>query len=141
MAKRERPKNVVKMLQEKGLWDEKYGDRSTEIVLIGIHLDKEGVLKALNETLVNDEEFGKGQEEWDFYDDPFDFYAYEDEFDEEDEEEEDPEEQKAASSSSTHHGHSHGQDGLCHGSGNDEGDGHGHDEPEGPKICRIIVEV
>ena len=37
-------------------WDEVYGDRMQEIVIIGIDLDKEGVTKALNTCLMTSDE-------------------------------------------------------------------------------------
>ncbi|MBR3121673.1 MAG: cobalamin biosynthesis protein CobW, partial [Oceanobacillus sp.] len=37
-------------------WDDNYGDRMTELVFIGIELDKEGIIKSLDQCLLSDGE-------------------------------------------------------------------------------------
>jgi G3E family GTPase len=49
-------------------WDEKFGDRKNEIVLIGIHMDKEVVKTSLDCCLLTEEEM---IENWDKMGDPF----------------------------------------------------------------------
>jgi G3E family GTPase len=49
-------------------WDEKFGDRKNEIVLIGIHMDKEVVKTSLDCCLLSEEEM---IENWDKMGDPF----------------------------------------------------------------------
>ena len=45
-------------------WSEPYGDRSQEIVFIGINQDQEKMTAMLNSILLNDEEFQLGPEVW-----------------------------------------------------------------------------
>jgi G3E family GTPase len=141
-----------------------YGDRATELVLIGVGMDAARVHAALEKCLVTDDEYALGPEAWDLYPDPFDFYAYEDEEEEEEEEgEEDSEEEdehEHGPGCAHGHGHSHppaagvtlthGTDvrrlGGGGGGGGDGAHGHGHghdheggDDDDGPRVCRIIV--
>ncbi|WP_027955560.1 GTP-binding protein [Halobacillus kuroshimensis] len=44
-------------------WDDKYGDRMTELVFIGIKMNKEEIIKGLDHCLLTDEEM-----EWDWHD-------------------------------------------------------------------------
>ena len=40
-------------------WDPTYGDRSQELVLIGVNLEKDKMRKALEEALLTDKEMGR----------------------------------------------------------------------------------
>ena len=42
-------------------WDEQYGDRQTELVIIGLHLDREAIEAQLDACLLTDEEM---QADW-----------------------------------------------------------------------------
>ena len=46
-----------------GRWG-KYGDRSSELICIGVGLDKQSMLAALNSALLSEEEFQKGPKYW-----------------------------------------------------------------------------
>ncbi len=53
------------------VWCEPFGDRRTELVLIGQHLDRAGILAALEECCLSDEELEAGPAVWDAWSDPF----------------------------------------------------------------------
>ncbi|KAL7545161.1 hypothetical protein ACHAWF_008516, partial [Thalassiosira exigua] len=46
------------------LWDEEFGDRQQEIVIIGQRLDEAAITAALNECLLSDEEVKRGRDSW-----------------------------------------------------------------------------
>jgi hypothetical protein len=48
----------------KGLWQEPYGDRRQEIVLIGRNLDEDRIRKLLDDVLLTDDEFQAGPRVW-----------------------------------------------------------------------------
>jgi hypothetical protein len=48
----------------KGLWQEPYGDRRQEIVLIGRNLDEDRIRKLLDDALLTDGEFQAGPRAW-----------------------------------------------------------------------------
>ena len=50
-------------MMQSGQWT-KYGDRSSEMICIGVDLDKQSILAALNSALLTEEEFQKGPEYW-----------------------------------------------------------------------------
>lgn len=52
-------------------WDEKYGDRSQTLVVIGLHMNKDEMNKAFEKCLLTDEEFALGPEKWMEWEDPF----------------------------------------------------------------------
>eukprot|EP01114_Cavostelium_apophysatum_P006803 TRINITY_DN1828_c0_g1_i2.p1 TRINITY_DN1828_c0_g1~~TRINITY_DN1828_c0_g1_i2.p1 ORF type:complete len:452 (-),score=165.83 TRINITY_DN1828_c0_g1_i2:64-1419(-) len=62
-----------------------YGDRRQELVVIGIHLDKEDVTKKLNACLLTDEEWALGPEKWAEWEDNWGDWEDEEEDDEMDE--------------------------------------------------------
>ena len=65
------PVGKIMRLKNVGLWNPRYGDRSTELVLIGIHLDKEKVRAALETCLLTQEEYQKGPKSWKKLPDPW----------------------------------------------------------------------
>ena len=54
----------------KGLWQEPYGDRRQEIVLIGRNIDEGRIRECLDEALLTEEEFAAGPESWASFADP-----------------------------------------------------------------------
>ncbi|MGR9049672.1 GTP-binding protein [Halobacillus faecis] len=48
-------------------WDARYGDRQTELVFIGIDMDREGIIQTLDRCLLTEEEMEKN---WDGFHDP-----------------------------------------------------------------------
>ena len=108
-------------------WDASYGDRHCELVFIGAGMDAAAVTAGLQAALLSDAEFGAGPDAWEGYDDPFDFFPYEDELDDDDGGDDDDEGEggEAAAGGHAHqHGaacsHGHGHGGHAHGTG--EGD-------------------
>jgi len=53
------------------VWQEPWGDRRQEIVVIGMDLDKTKITADLDACLLNDEELAAGPEAWHTYPDPF----------------------------------------------------------------------
>ena len=53
------------------VWQEPWGDRRTELVLIGQHLDRPQLTAALDECLLNDAELAAGPDVWVTAEDPF----------------------------------------------------------------------
>jgi len=67
-------------LQEiKDVWEEPYGDRRTELVLIGQHLDQAGFTEKLEACLLTHEEMATGPDVWSAFADPFDTWDLPDE--------------------------------------------------------------
>ena len=52
-------------------WVEPFGDMRQELVFIGQHLDKEKMIKSLDECLLTEDEVLKGREYWESLNDPF----------------------------------------------------------------------
>ena len=135
-------------------WDARFGDRANEVVFIGVGMDAGVVRAALDAALVDDSEWAAGPDAWDLWDDPFDFFPYEEDDDEEDDGEDDggggaegdaDGDGVGGGGVGGAHGHAHGH---VHGDADDDGaHGHAHGEgetcdhePERPTTCRIVVE-
>ena len=58
-------------LKSKGLWNPSYGDRTQELVLIGVHLDKPKIQAALERCLLTRKEYEAGPTSWRKIPDPF----------------------------------------------------------------------
>jgi G3E family GTPase len=97
-------------------WDPVYGDRKQELVFIGVNLDKEFLSSQLASALLTDDEFKLGPDVWDEYDDPFDFFEYE----EEGEDDMNLDGGEDSNCSNQSHGHGH------HGHSHQHGHGHQH---------------
>jgi G3E family GTPase len=52
-----------------GGWDRHHGDRRSELVVIGISMDKEAVKRELEQAMLTDQEMALGQKGWDAMDD------------------------------------------------------------------------
>ena len=89
--------------------DERVGDRLSEVVVIGMGLDKDGVRAALEACLVTEAEFAAGPEAWAAWEDPIwgdvDWEEHAAELDEEAEHDHDAE--------GAHGDHEHDEDGNC----------------------------
>ena len=104
----------IQDLKERDAWSADFGDRSQELVMIGVHLDKERMRQELEKALLTDEEVEAGKKNlntWMEMEDPFfggqcaelywelpeesDEEGDEEEGDEEEEEEGDEEEENA----------------------------------------------
>lgn len=59
----------------KSRWDEPYGDRQQEIVIIGMQMDKANIEASFNACLLTDEEIAMGMEAWRNLPDPFPKWA------------------------------------------------------------------
>jgi hypothetical protein len=92
-------------------WDSRYGDRAQELVLIGCGMDQAAVRGALEGALLSDAEFALGPDEWDGWDDPFDFFEYEDDGGSGEGEGEGGSEHVHSDACAHGHGHGYGHDG------------------------------
>ena len=62
-------KDTIEYYKEKGQWTKEFGDRNSEFVCIGIKMDKDKLMEALQAALLTDEELMKGKESWKELDD------------------------------------------------------------------------
>jgi G3E family GTPase len=62
-------KNSLEYIE--GLFQEPFGDRRQEIVIIGVDVDKDAIIKGFNNALLTDDELSQGEEAWKAYEDPF----------------------------------------------------------------------
>merc|ERR1719245_41802 len=63
------PEGLEEDIEE--VWQEPYGDRQQELVIIGQNMDIEEVEKALLNCILTDEEFADGEKVWCTYEDPY----------------------------------------------------------------------
>jgi hypothetical protein len=91
------------------LWsdDAKVGDRLTEVVIIGIGLDKAGMQAALEACVLTDEEFAAGPEAWSALPDPLWYETDWDEFAAKLKAEAEEDAREAAEAAAHDHGHDH----------------------------------
>jgi G3E family GTPase len=66
------PRDKESIARIKENFQEPFGDRRQEIVIIGMNMDKEGLTKMLDTCLLTDAEMQLGPDEWAKYSDPFD---------------------------------------------------------------------
>jgi G3E family GTPase len=71
------PSGVKELVQQD--WDSTFGDRRTEIVFIGMKMEEDLVLSALEAACITSDESALSPAAWDLWDDPFDFFPYESE--------------------------------------------------------------
>jgi len=71
VPKEQRPSDSDSRAALKRSWQEPWGDRRQEIVMIGQGLDREALELLLDEALLTDEEFHAGKKEWTRLPDPF----------------------------------------------------------------------
>ncbi|MCB6184933.1 zinc metallochaperone GTPase ZigA [Leeia sp. TBRC 13508] len=64
-------------------WEEPFGDRQQEIVMIGVGLDRDHLIESFDQCLLTDEELNLSKEEWESFDDPFPTWAWQEELDDE----------------------------------------------------------
>lgn len=105
-------------------WDAVHGDRGQELVFIGAGMDRGAVEAGLRGALLTDAEFAAGPEAWEEYDDPFDFFPYEDD-DEREGEGEGGDDATMSEDGGGAGGHAHGGVACSHDHGG-HGHGHGH---------------
>jgi len=68
---RQRPKDPESRAMIESRWEEPYGDRQQELVLIGIGMDEAALRRGFDHCLLTDEEMRAGPSAWKDYDDPF----------------------------------------------------------------------
>jgi len=61
----------VEEIKAKGRWDAEFGDRGSELVCIGINLDKKLLMSKLSEACLTDKEMAAGPEAWIDFEDAF----------------------------------------------------------------------
>jgi len=59
------------------VWQEPYGDRRQELVIIGIDVDREWFEQCMNACLLTDDELARGPDAWAALPDPFGAWSYE----------------------------------------------------------------
>ncbi len=69
--KEEWPQDSLLLKEINENWQEPFGDRRQELVLIGIDMNKEQLTKDLDNCLLTDKEMMEGQERWNSFEDPF----------------------------------------------------------------------
>lgn len=71
VPREEWPADEQFMAEVADVWQEPWGDRRQELVIIGRHLDQKRLTALLEDCLVTDAEFALGPEAWSTWDDPF----------------------------------------------------------------------
>lgn len=69
------PEDEESFAQIKSRWEEPYGDRQQEIVIIGMQMDKSSIENGFNACLLTDAEIAMGMEAWRSLTDPFPKWA------------------------------------------------------------------
>eukprot|EP01063_Lacrimia_lanifica_P034867 TRINITY_DN6545_c0_g1_i1.p1 TRINITY_DN6545_c0_g1~~TRINITY_DN6545_c0_g1_i1.p1 ORF type:complete len:373 (+),score=154.63 TRINITY_DN6545_c0_g1_i1:746-1864(+) len=64
-------KETAAAMRAAGKWDAMYGDRRSQLVCIGVDMDKAAIIAALEDALMTEEEMKGGWPEWRKLDDPF----------------------------------------------------------------------
>ena len=57
----EEPQEVATIMKD---WDEKHGDHRQELVFIGVKMNKEAIIKAMDECLLSDSEMASYEQHW-----------------------------------------------------------------------------
>ncbi|MFP3917497.1 GTP-binding protein [Lysinibacillus telephonicus] len=70
LPKEQQQQIFIQYPEVRGSWDPEFGDRKTQLVIIGIDLPKDEITKQLDACLLTDEEFDK---EWRTFETPFDW--------------------------------------------------------------------
>ena len=71
MPKERWPEDEEYLAAINALWEEPFGDMRQELVFIGQGLDKDHIIKSLDDCLLTEEEVLKGREYWVTLNDPF----------------------------------------------------------------------
>ncbi len=71
MPKAEWPEDEEEYQRLQGVWDQEYGDRSQELVLIGRKMDRAALTAKLDACLVTEDEWSSGMRAWEGRVDPF----------------------------------------------------------------------
>jgi G3E family GTPase len=141
VEKDEWPQGLVQLLGADGglhasEWSVLHGDRRNEIVFIGRNMTSVDVASAMNAALVTEAEFLQGAALWDTWEDPFDFFPYEEEEGEEDMCDDDDDVNETTTTTNNTNAM---ETGVAHHVHGDEC-GHSHAQ-ERPTTCRIVVEI
>jgi hypothetical protein len=65
------PEDEESFKQIKSRWEEPYGDRQQELVIIGIKMDQSYLTEKFDSCLMTDDEIALGMEAWKTLNDPF----------------------------------------------------------------------
>jgi hypothetical protein len=65
------PDDEESFMHIKSRWEEPYGDRQQELVIIGINMNQTDLNNKFNDCLMTDEEISLGMESWKDLKDPF----------------------------------------------------------------------
>ena len=87
-------------MKANGAWHaECFGDRESEVVFIGVHLEKGRIIRELERALLTDAELAAGVDAWREFDDVFfdgEFFEAKEEEEQEEQEEQEDEDQESA---------------------------------------------
>jgi G3E family GTPase len=65
------PEDALELAEIESRWDQTWGDRGQELVLIGVELDEADLVAVLDSALLSSDELELGPEAWTSFDDPF----------------------------------------------------------------------